>query len=290
MAHGNDTTSSGHSSSHDSEKHALREPIVYTMGADSASRPQQSPAQQQGPTDTPPPYNDGGESAGGHSSGHSGERAVPNQHQTPVHSAPPTLAAPVAPAEPPLSPRPDTLHKQPLARKELEPVHIWLTNPRRVSSGFTMAIPARLRTLVAAATEHSTSEQFDSEEWTKFIREMNAVLAKAPGILVSEVCSSWLANAVTLGLATFTKNMIHSRVESKAVEVMENWNRSVFAQWRVAVRFEVVSIEPGVLGSSPQGESMSQFRHRVKNDATREARGRRGFEYSSTLELVVDPL
>ncbi|KAJ1952889.1 hypothetical protein EC988_003313, partial [Linderina pennispora] len=60
-----------------------------------------------------------------------------------------------------------------------QPVRLSLINPHNISSGFTLAIPDALRVL--------PSRQFDAERWTRFVRELNAVLSKAPGTIAKEV-------------------------------------------------------------------------------------------------------
>ncbi|KAJ1959581.1 hypothetical protein GGI12_004265 [Dipsacomyces acuminosporus] len=125
----------------------------------------------------------------------------------------------------------------------VEPVRIALLDPAQLSSGFTLAIPDRARRL-------TTKREFDGEQWTRFIRELNDTLKKAPGAVTKGISSFWIVSTVTIGLSVLGTKMHEDSVERKARGVVESWNRLVFNSWGIHVRIDTVQPDVSELPSS----------------------------------------
>ncbi|KAJ2807365.1 hypothetical protein H4R21_000507 [Coemansia helicoidea] len=113
-----------------------------------------------------------------------------------------------------------------------EVVRIPPVNPGRVSSGFTQAVPGRLAQVSRRA--------IDPETWTRFIRELNAVVARVPSTLVSGAADFWLVSLVTLGMSRQGCDRYEAHVFNRAMALVECYNRAEFAAWGITVRLRVV--------------------------------------------------
>ncbi|KAJ1931339.1 hypothetical protein FBU59_006744 [Linderina macrospora] len=153
-----------------------------------------------------------------------------------------------------------------------QPVRLSLLNPRNIPSGFTLAVPDALRVL--------SSRQFDAEQWTRFVRELNAVLSKAPGTIAKEVTDFWLVSLITLGAASTSTKIYAKRIRQKALETVERWNRVDLAQMGLHVRLNETTV-----ATHEENVGDSHYRRHGKRfnepDST---------SASVSLELVVDRL
>ncbi|KAJ1828779.1 hypothetical protein LPJ56_000878 [Coemansia sp. RSA 2599] len=147
-------------------------------------------------------------------------------------------------------------------------IRLALLNPRKLSSGFSQSQPSQLAQLATSPIDPTT--------WTNFITEINETLHKAPGTLLKGVTNFWLVNLVSLGMSSHLREMYRSRVEAKAVDVIERYNRTVFASWGIRASFDVVPVG-GVVGYN-QLEYMRR---------EREYRGSQYEDDTQALELVI---
>ncbi|KAJ1830979.1 hypothetical protein LPJ70_006808, partial [Coemansia sp. RSA 2708] len=72
-----------------------------------------------------------------------------------------------------------------------EPIRLPLINPMRPQSGFSQAMPERLRAL--------TRRPIEQAKWSVFIEELNTQLKKTPGSLANGVSQYWITKVATLG-------------------------------------------------------------------------------------------
>ncbi|KAJ2003681.1 hypothetical protein GGI04_002882 [Coemansia thaxteri] len=152
-----------------------------------------------------------------------------------------------------------------------------------LSSGFSMVMPDRLHQL--------TRRPIEPSQWTSFMQELNDILRKSPGALAQGVTDFWLVNIATLGLAWTARNMYQSRVEGKATEAVERYNRAEFSAWGIRARFEVVPLCDVATNLSSAVASSRMSRH----DRRQMRRGQQGplgnsgaTLQTSTLELVIE--
>ncbi|KAJ1722163.1 hypothetical protein LPJ53_003399 [Coemansia erecta] len=148
----------------------------------------------------------------------------------------------------------------------VQDIRLKLVNPRQLSSGFSELAPQALRQLAPSATEAT---------WSQFISEINEQLHHAPGTLAKGVTNFWLVNLATLGMSSHAREMYRSRVESKAADILERYNRTVFGGWGIRVSFDVVP-----LGSQGSGSSSASDRDRRRRREQRD-------EPEDALELVI---
>ncbi|KAJ2854900.1 hypothetical protein J3B02_002451 [Coemansia erecta] len=150
------------------------------------------------------------------------------------------------------------------------PIRLALLNPRKLSSGFSITQPSTLAQLA--------SNPIDSATWTRFITEVNDTLHKAPGTLAKGVTNFWLVSLVTLGMSSHFREMYRSRVEAKAVDVLERYNQTVFASWGIRATFDIVPV-----GGQQMGYSQMEYMRRDRDN-------RRANQYeddTQALELVI---
>ncbi|KAJ2395157.1 hypothetical protein GGI05_001719, partial [Coemansia sp. RSA 2603] len=156
----------------------------------------------------------------------------PPQAQAPY---PPQAQAPYPPpSQSPYPPQtqspypPQQFQQQP---PQQQSVRLTLLNPRQLSSGFSSQPPQALQYLAPRAT---------AAAWTQFIGELNDQLRHAPGALATGVTNFWLVNLATLGMSSHAREMYRGRVEAKAADIVERYNRTVFAEWGIRAAFDVV--------------------------------------------------
>ncbi|KAJ2828325.1 hypothetical protein IWW50_001441 [Coemansia erecta] len=154
----------------------------------------------------------------------------------------------------------------------LAPIHLPLVNPQRILSGFSLAIPERMHALAR--------HPIDASKWTQFVQELNDELRKAPGSLAKNVANFWLANLVTLGIASHAFDFFKDRVINHAMEVVEKHNRVEFARCGIHVQLVVIRGADDEAGSSSNGNQM-------RGEGSLESECRQGGAGISTLELVV---
>ncbi|KAI8319646.1 hypothetical protein GQ54DRAFT_30454 [Martensiomyces pterosporus] len=251
--------------------------------------------------DTPPSYTDSHESyySASRSTGSPSQPPYMTTAANPYPPAPPAFQggsnsrynpSPSAPAPqypPPAGPPPAAAFQaQPQqpgyalgGSQQAEPVYIGLLNSQQISSGFSLAIPDSLRTL-------PTRQPFSGEQWTRFIRELNETLHRAPGTMTKGLTDFWLVRTATLGMATRATSMYQSHVENRATAVVESWNRMVFAPWGIHVTLEAIPMAESTVVHGP----MSRGRRRRRDRRVAKGKTVAGVDYESSLELVVEQL
>ncbi|KAJ2146520.1 hypothetical protein IW136_000543 [Coemansia sp. RSA 678] len=160
-----------------------------------------------------------------------------------------------------------------------EPIYLSLINPQRPSSGFSSAFPERLRTLARGPIDHT--------KWLQFIQELNSVLAKAPGSVTNGVTDFWIVRLATLGMSTHARNMYSDRVFNNAMELVEKYNRLVFAQSGLVARLKVVAntASSNYSYGSNDGHNNAHGRAQERREDRRE---RHNENESKSLELVIE--
>ncbi|KAI9502685.1 hypothetical protein BX070DRAFT_235725 [Coemansia spiralis] len=149
------------------------------------------------------------------------------------------------------------------------------------SQGFTMAIPERLFTLARRP------QMVDRGMWTEFMRKLNEILAKAPGTVTNGIADFWVIQLATLGIAPIARNMYQNKVQGKATELAEQYNRAEFSQWGIRVHLDVLPInngnnhEEGSSAHGQQGLMLGSHERRAQKRADRNTAP------EVTLELVI---
>ncbi|KAJ2237937.1 hypothetical protein H4R99_000658 [Coemansia sp. RSA 1722] len=151
----------------------------------------------------------------------------------------------------------------------IQPIRLALLNPRQLSSGFPLTQPSSLN--------HMCTTPISSNVWSGFITELNEVLHKAPGTLAKGVTNFWLVSLVSLGMSGHLREMYQSRVEGKATDIVERYNRTSFATLGIKAVFDVVPVAGGVQG---QSANMRRRREREHGSGQHE-------EETQVLELVI---
>ncbi|KAJ2212797.1 hypothetical protein IW140_005662 [Coemansia sp. RSA 1813] len=159
-----------------------------------------------------------------------------------------------------------------------------LINPRSISSGFTITMPEGLYLLARRPNA------INKDMWVEFIRKLNEQLEKSPGSITRGITDHWIIALATLGVAGMARDMIKSKVQSKAMELVECYNRAEFASWGIRVLLDVLDTDEKAPVKYHSTHSIrrrfeNRMNRRMERDERREER--RASSSDDTLVLVI---
>ncbi|KAJ2155949.1 hypothetical protein GGF46_005504 [Coemansia sp. RSA 552] len=163
-------------------------------------------------------------------------------------------------------------------------VRITLVNTQRIASGFSQALPNRVRQLA--------TDPVDADKWAGFIKRLNAALEKAPGGLLNGVADFWLVGLATLGTAGMARDAYARKVLGRAFEAVEEANQGDLANWGLNAKLEIIETEGylaedcGDRGYSGSGYSQNR-RDRQSRSGSSSSSAQRLSRGHATLELAV---
>ncbi|KAJ2216937.1 hypothetical protein EV179_000972 [Coemansia sp. RSA 487] len=163
-------------------------------------------------------------------------------------------------------------------------IRLPLINPHSISSGFTISMPEGLYMLARRPNA------INKDKWLEFIRQLNEQLTKSPGSLTQGITEHWVINLATLGVAGMARDMYKSRVQTKAMELVECYNRAEFASWGIRVLLDALDTNEtasAVYHGDHSGRRRFEDRmdHRMKRSEQRAER--RASSSNVTLVLVI---